>query len=44
MGALFQTLRALLILPLNALQTLEYRLVSFAFAPVQEQNQPAQNG
>ncbi len=44
MGPLFQTLRALLILPLNALRTLENRLVSCAFAPVQKQNQLAQNG
>ncbi|HHG90870.1 MAG TPA: hypothetical protein ENJ90_10400 [Devosia sp.] len=35
-GALFQTLRALLILPLNALQTLENHLASCVFAPVHE--------
>ena len=40
MGALFQTLRALLILPLNALQTLENHLVSCVFAPVHETKSP----
>ncbi|VAW23049.1 hypothetical protein MNBD_ALPHA12-1791 [hydrothermal vent metagenome] len=44
LGALFQTLGARLILPLNALQTLENHLVSSISAPVQEQNQLAQNG
>jgi len=43
MGAIFQTFKALFILPLNALQTLENHLVFCLFAPVHRQNKLAQN-
>jgi len=43
MDAIFQTIKARFILPLNALQPLENRLVYCVFAPVYEQNTLAQN-
>jgi len=44
MSALLQTLRALWILPLNALQDLENHLVYCCLVPFQEQNPLAHNG
>jgi len=44
MSALLQTLRALWILPLNALQNIENHRVSCCLVPVQQQNPLAQNG
>jgi len=44
MSAFFQTPRALLILLLNALQSLENHRVFCVIAPVQKQNPLAQNG
>jgi len=44
MSAFFRTQRALWILLLNALRTLENHWVSCVFAPVQKQNPLAQNG